>query len=371
MKRLALVMLLLPVLALPGCGKKDKTTGPQVPSWQTTIVDPGGVVGSFSSLALDAAGRPSIAYADFSGPLKYAERNGAAWAVQIADTLAGAGPPGGAGSVSLALDAAGSPRIAFQDQRTFDLRFAARNGNLWASETLDETGNMGGFSSLALDADGHCHISYQDYTNGDLKYLTWTGTTYLIETVDFTTGNNVGQYTSIALDASGNPHVSYYSDGKLRYAARSGGGAWLGEEVPGASVEGFNTSLALDAGGNPRIGFQDGNRLKYASKSGVAWTIETVDATATVGDYCSLALDAQGEPHIAYHDFTHGDLKYAVKSGGTWTLETVDTGEQIDQSPAHDVGKYASLALDAQGNPRIAYYDATSWDLKYAEWGLH
>ncbi len=371
MKRLVLVVLLLPVIALPACSKKDKTTGPQVPSWQVVTVDATGVVGHFSSLALDAAGRPRIAYADFYGPLKYAERNGAAWVVQIADTLTGALPAGGAGFASLALDAAGNPRIAFQDQRTFDLRYAARNGGLWARETLDETDNMGAFCSLALDVDGHCHISYQDYTNGDLKYLTWTGTTYLIETVDFTSGTNAGQYTSIALDAQGDPHISYYSNGKLRYAAKGPGGAWLGEEVPGASVEGFGTSLALDASGNPRISFQDGNSLKYASKSGAVWTIETVDATATVGDYCSLALDAQGEPHIAYHDFTHGDLKYAVKSGGTWTLETVDEGKASGGTADHDVGRYASLALDAQGNPCIAYYDATTWDLRYAEWGLH
>ncbi len=370
MKRVALVMLMLAVIALPACSKKDKATSPQVPSWQVVTVDATGFVGSFSSLALDAAGRPRIAYCDFYGPLKYAERNGAAWAVQIADSLVGAEPLNGAGFASLALDAAGSPRISYQDWRTFDLRFAARNGDLWTSAALDEAGNVGGCGSLALDPDGHCHISYHDYSNGDLKYLTWTGAAYAIETVDFTTGTNVGLYTSIELDAQGDPHISYSSDGRLRYAAKSGG-AWLGEEVTGASVEGFNTSLALDAGGNPRIAYQDGNRLKYASKSGATWTTETVDATATVGDYCSLALDAQGQPHIAYHDFTHGDLKYAVKSGGTWTVVTVDEGAASGGAPSHDVGQYASLALDAQGNPRIAYYDATTGDLRYAEWGVH
>jgi len=372
MRRLVLVMLLLPVLALPGCSKKDKATGPQVPSWRTTIVDAAGVVGSFSSLALDPDGHACIAYCDMYGPLKYAEWNGGAWVIQIADTFASVQPNSGASSASLALDAAGSPRIAYHDGTNRNLKFAARNGTQWAREALDEPNNAGEFSSLALDADGHCHISYHysDPGNNDLRYLTWTGTDYLVETVDFTTGNTVGLYTSIALDAQGDPHISYYSDGKLRYTVRTGG-VWYGEEVPGASLSGFNTSLALDAGGDPRISYKDGNVLKYASKSGAVWTIETVDATSGTGDYSSLKLDAQGAPHIAYYYFNRGDLRYAVKTGGTWTVETVDNGGQINQTSEHDVGLYASLALDAQGNPRIAYRDNTTWDLKYAEWGLH
>jgi hypothetical protein len=56
-----------------------------------------------------------------------------------------------------------------------------------------------------------------------------------------------------------------------------------------------------------------------------------------VGLYASLVLDAQGNPHISYHDSTNGDLKYAAKSGAVWTRETVDaTG---------DVGDWNSIVL--------------------------
>ncbi len=72
-----------------------------------------------------------------------------------------------------------------------------------------------------------------------------------------------------------------------------------------------------------------------------------------VGLYASLQLDALDRPHVAYFDRTSGRLKYAVRTGEGWNVVEVPQADDGE----HVLGRGASLALDDDGLPRIAFLD--------------
>ncbi|CUS06283.1 exported protein of unknown function [Candidatus Promineifilum breve] len=324
-------------------------------TWDIETVDSDGIPGYHTSLALDAAGNPRISYSEVGGDdLKYAAWNGTSWDIATVDSAGDVGD-----YTSLALDSAGRPRISYHDFTNGDLKYAAWDGSSWVVETVDSAGVVGQFTSLALDATGRPRISYRHFNNGDLKYAAWNGSSWDIETVD--SAGDVGPYTSLALDSAGRPRISYYAltNGDLKFAAWDGSN-WNVETVDSAGHVGYYTSLALDSAGQPRISYQDVTNLdlKYAAWDGASWDIETVDSVGFLGWDTSLALDAAGNPRISHHDASNSDLRYAAWDGTNWVVETVDS--------AGNVGGYSSLALDACGNPRISYYNSSSLDLKYA-----
>jgi hypothetical protein len=98
--------------------------------------------------------------------------------------------------------------------------------------------------------------------------------------------------------------------------------------------------------------------LQSRNPQGVWSAPQTVDGLPGCGGALSLAVDGQGHPGIAYYDATHLDLKYAHFDGAGWSVQTVDA--------YRTVGQFPSLAFDGSGAPVIAYYQRSLGDLRVA-----
>lgn len=102
-----------------------------------------------------------------------------------------------------------------------------------------------------------------------------------------------------------------------------------------------------------------GGALRHAVRQNGVWTTEVVDGNVyeplvDVGQFTSLAVDAQGNLHVAYWDTNNADLKYATLPAGagqSWQIETVANLAAVCED--------ANLKLDATGNVNIGYCDGT------------
>ena len=195
-----------------------------------------------------------------------------------------------------------------------------------------------------------------------------------IETVDRT---GAGKYTSLKVDKDRNVHVAYsIEDGQtypLKYAVRSASNhRWFSMEVAkGAGM----ASLTLDSKQHPHISWCDfgtgvGAKLRYAHWDGKAWIIEPIQLNSeVVGYYNSIALDAQDQPAISFYEYQGPPgtnyrirLRTVMWNGQNWELRTVD-GEPGS-------GKFNSMVTDSKGLLHIAYANVSAGTagIRYAHW---
>jgi M6 family metalloprotease-like protein len=260
------------------------------------------------------------------------------------------------GYTSLSLDSSGKVYISYYGDG--NLKYATNVSGSWATTTVDSSGNVGEYNSIAIDSSGKAYISYYDRTNNNLKYATNATGSWVTTTVD--SSGNVAGYISIALDSSGKAHISYFdgTNGVLKYATNVTG-SWVTTTADTNGGTGGYTSIALDSSGKAHISYYvwGNGDLKYATNTPGLWVTTTVDSNSDAGQYTSIALDPSGKAYISYYDATDGDLKYATNATGSWVTTTVDS--------SNDVGQYASLALDSSRKAHISYYDATNGNLRY------
>jgi len=331
-------------------------------SWTVVNVDSTSLTGAYVSLALGSDGYPRVAALAFGSDLEYLTDSAGGWSTQyplFADP----------NYISLALDANDDPGISLFANSDGTLRYGERHAGVWSFKTVDtDPGATGFFSSLALDAAGNPRIGYHNEGSSySLRYAERNGGLWSTQNADV--AGQTGYQCQLALNSNGFPGISYYSytAGCVKYASRNNLGVWTTEVVDATTgppiTNGFPdhlTSIAFDSQGNPRIAYYDNvhGKLRYASKSGGMWTKVTVDSAGNVGGYVSLRLDGSDEPYISYYDIDQRDLKFSRHAQGAWSIERVDS--------VGDVGRWTSLCLDASGDPYIAYGDGTNGALKLA-----
>lgn len=168
-----------------------------------------------------------------------------------------------------------------------------------------------------------------------------------------------GGSLSLVADSAGGLHVAYYGENDaaefgLKYAYFNGI-TWKIEFLTQITPTIAETSIALDKQGHPHITYYipAGSRLMYTYFSGSTWAAPVVvEDAGVVGETSSLVMDSSDRPRVAYWDATLQDVRYASYTGAAWSLDTVE-----DLDCAMPFPQRVSLSLDVSGNPHVSYHD--------------
>ena len=329
-------------------------------TWEVSEVDG---AGAKPSIAVDASGTPYIAFMseEMPGFVKSAVLNGVAWDIATVATGYLYGP------LDIALDSDGSPHIVWHDHDTEDGAHSRLENGEWVNTGIENSGHDGWDINVAIDSTGSPHVLAVDPSqfgsqNG-LEYATFDGQSWTVETVG--TGPLPYEFgNSIALDSQDRPHIVWFdSQGQdLKYAFRDSGG-WTISTVDSAGDVGRYPSLALDQNDNPVVSYyqtlsESSGAIRLARWDGSQWSAQQVDQLDDVfpGFFgarknSSVVVDPDGNPIVAYSD--ESVVKLAAWNGDAWDIQTVAI------SDGDDLGQQVSLALDLQGVLHLTFADVS------------
>jgi hypothetical protein len=190
--------------------------------------------------------------------------------------------------------------------------------------------------------------------------------TWKIDTVD---PNQLGEYSSMKIDRVGNVHLCYVAGQgtSLKYAYWDHTNKKWFTMVVDTSPN--ICSLALDSKQHPHISYADyggGGGLRYAHWDGTEWKKVRIPLNSEIiAYYSSIALDANDNPTISFYEYRgprNTDLKLRLRTvawnGNYWEVTTIDQTEGS--------GKLNNMASDSKGHLHLAYANVASAEMRYA-----
>jgi hypothetical protein len=313
----------------------------------------------YTSLALDSADTPYVAYRDNDNDSKATvmKYDGSAWVL-----VGGAGfSAGNSYFISLALDNTDTPYVAYTDNANGNKTTVMKyDGSAWVVVGVAGFGTGGAYyTSFVLDSVGTPYVAYQDAANNNkATVMKYDGTAWVVVGA---AGFSAGQayYISLALDSAGMPYLSY-KDSNNNYKATVmsyNGSAWVTVGAAGfsAGTAGF-TSLKFNSAGTPYLAYQDAansNKATVMKYNGTAWVVVGFAGfSAGDADDISLVLDSTDTPYVTYADGVKNDAATVMKyNGSAWVVVGV-AGFSGGQAG------YISPALASAGTLFVAYMDA-------------
>lgn len=284
--------------------------------WQSEILEGGAGMsasGVDPELAFDSSDTPHIAYlgqlVNVTFAPMYAVKGGASWDFELVrSTSAG-------DFVSLALDSAGLPHIAYHSNNDDQLIVGSRAANgTWSHDDIvvsPNTNQFGRYVSLAIDSGDTPHLVAASLSFGNLHYYTTTTTSWREEQLFA-----AGERSDLAVDGSDFIHIVFHDDdaGVPRYARPIGASTWSVEQLGTCSDCGRHIAIALDSQDRPHVLYSQAqsSELVYEHWDGQEWQRQSISSTGPIGPECDIALDAQDRAHLTFRNFNDGTLEYLL-----------------------------------------------------------
>ncbi|WP_235879705.1 MYXO-CTERM sorting domain-containing protein [Polyangium aurulentum] len=317
-------------------------------------------VGLWTSIAVDDAGRPAVAYYDRTHrALKFAQSTASGWSVMTVETQ----PQSDIGRYAKLLFVGGKPVIAYLSIGP------GENGAVTSKVRLAK-----GASAAPTES---------DWTFEDVAVNTATPCREYNCTLSEVCVADTGMCTKKENSDACTPKCSSGSA-----CVDQGGAAACADIVDATKLDSYPeaygdyVSMAKTPDGGVGIAFYDRihTDLVIATKEGEAWKTLVVDGaapdgadTGDMGIGSSLFIDDKGDWHLSYVDGLSEGLRYAQVTKGTTVkiLDLADDGLTVDgatkfEDGQHLVGDDSRVYVSASGEIHITYQDATAGKLRYA-----